>query len=303
MRQQTISFRVSDYDLSATLGCGQAFRWKQDGDAWIGIVGGHWVRLRAQDDLIHAETAAPVKNWDWLETYLQIGIDLDVVLASFPDDEPLRLAKISCRGLRLLRQDSWETLASFICSSTKQIVQIRQIIALLCENFGEQIETPAGHPAAFAFPSAQKIASLNERELRGCKMGFRAPNLLKTARKIADGEIHLERLCSFELAEARAELMSLPGVGRKIADCVLLFAYGFQTAFPIDVWVIKALREFYFRRRRVTAKKLIQFSETHFGPFAGYTQQYLFHYARTRTRNPSPGETPPSPHPMGRGTG
>ena len=284
MRQQTISFRVSDYDLSATLGCGQCFRWKQEGDAWVGIVGGHWVRLRAHDDLIQAETASPVKDWNWLETYLQIGIDLDAVLASFPDDEPLRLAKISCRGLRLLRQDPWETLASFICSSTKQIVQIQQIIVLLCERFGGRIETPPGFPAAFAFPSVEKIASLTERDLRDCKMGFRAPNLLKTARKIVDGEIHLERLRSFELADARAELTKLPGVGRKIADCVLLFAYGFQTAFPIDVWVIKVLREFYFRRRHVTTKKLIQFSETHFGPSAGYAQQYLFHYARTRER-------------------
>lgn len=282
MRPQIISFRVSDYDLSATLGCGQCFRWKQEGDAWIGIVGDHWVRLRARDNLIYAETAAPVKSWNWLETYLQIGIDLDAVLASFPNDEPLRLAKILCHGLRLLRQDPWETLASFICSSTKQIVQIRQIIALLCENFGDRIETPPGFPAAFAFPSPQKIASASERELRDCKMGFRAPNLLKTARKIADGEIHLERLRSLKVAGAREELMNLPGVGRKIADCVLLFAYGFQAAFPIDVWVIKVLREFYFHRRRVTARKLIEFSETHFGPYAGYAQQYLFHYARMR---------------------
>ena len=284
MRLQTISFRVSDYDLSATLDCGQCFRWKRDGDAWIGIVGGRWVRLRARDDLIHAETAAPVKDWGWLGNYLQLDVDLAAVLASFPDDEPLRLAKISCRGLRLLRQDPWETLASFICSSTKQIVQIQQIISLLCERFGGRIETPPGFPAAFAFPPVEKIAALTERELRDCKMGFRAPNLLKTARKIADGEIHLERLRSFGIAEARAELMKLPGVGRKIADCVLLFACGFQTAFPIDVWVMKALREFYFRRRHVTAKRLIEFSETHFGPNAGYAQQYLFHYARTRKK-------------------
>ncbi len=287
MRPQTISFRVSDYDLSTTLGCGQCFRWTQEGDAWIGIVGSHWVRLRARGNLIHAETAAPVKSWNWLETYLQVGIDLDAVLASFPDDESLRLAKISCHGLRLLRQDPWETLASFICSSTKQIVQIQQIIALLCERFGERIETPPGFPAAFAFPSVEKIASLTERDLRDCKMGFRAPNLLKTARKIAGCEIHLERLRSFELAEAREELMKLPGVGRKIADCVLLFAYGFQTAFPIDVWVMKVLREFYFRRRRVTSKKLVEFSETHFGAYAGYAQQYLFHYVRTAEKRKS----------------
>jgi N-glycosylase/DNA lyase len=288
---RSICFPVVDYNLSPTLASGQAFRWKQEADGWIGIVGQHWMRLRKQADFIEVETAAPVENWDWLKDYLQLGVDLDAVLASFPDDEPLRLAKISCRGLRLLRQDPWETLASFICSSTKQIVQIQQIISLLCESFGTRVETPPGYAAAFAFPSAMRIASCAENDLRGCKMGFRAPNLLKTARKITEGEINLEQLRTLELKEARAKLMDLPGVGRKIADCVLLFGYGFQAAFPIDVWVMKVLREFYFPRRRPSLKKLIHFSETHFGAYSGYAQQYLFHYVRTRDRQRSTPDT------------
>jgi N-glycosylase/DNA lyase len=115
-------------------------------------------------------------------------------------------------------------------------------------------------------------------------MGFRAPYLLGAARRVAGGKVDLSALRQLPVEHARDELMQLPGVGRKIAHCVLLFAYGFQTAFPVDVWVIKALRELYFRGRRVKIRKLQEFGETHFGRNAGYAQQYLFHYMRTRER-------------------
>jgi N-glycosylase/DNA lyase len=113
-------------------------------------------------------------------------------------------------------------------------------------------------------------------------MGFRAPHLLAAARQIAEGKLDLERPRFLPLAEARVELMKLRGVGGKIADCVLLFAYGFDAAFPVDVWVERALRRLYFPRRRMTAKQLRHFAATHFGPFSGYAQQYLFHYMRTK---------------------
>lgn len=113
-------------------------------------------------------------------------------------------------------------------------------------------------------------------------MGFRAPNLLGAARHIAEGKLNLERLRQLSYAEARAELMKLRGVGEKIADCVLLFAYGFDSAFPVDVWVERALQTLYFPRRRVKEKKLLAFAATHFGPHAGYAQQYLFHYMRMK---------------------
>jgi N-glycosylase/DNA lyase len=128
------------------------------------------------------------------------------------------------------------------------------------------------------------LARATESELRECKMGFRAPYLLGTARAIAQGEISLTRLRELPVEEVRNELMRLPGVGRKIADCVLLFAYGLQSSFPVDVWVAKALRQLYFPRRRVHVKRLHIFAANHFGPHAGYAQQYLFHYMRTKHR-------------------
>jgi N-glycosylase/DNA lyase len=281
-------FPVRDYDLGATLASGQAFRWNQVDGGWNGVLHNRWVRLRADEFSITAEAAQPVSDWSWLANYLQIELDLGVLVASFPDDEPIRAAVNACRGLRLLRQDPWECLASFILSSTKQIVQIRQIVSVLCERFGEPIPTAAQYAPAFAFPSPARLARASEAELRACKMGFRAPYLLETARNVTEAKIDLERLRELPVEIAREELVKMPGVGRKIADCVLLFAYGFQSAFPVDVWVIKALQKLYFPRRRASAKRLRHFSETHFGPNAGYAQQYLFHYMRTKHGKLSP---------------
>jgi N-glycosylase/DNA lyase len=278
----SVTFSIRDYDLGATLESGQAFRWKCIDAGWNGILSNRWVRLRADEFSITAEAAEPVSDWNWLTHYLQIDLDLGTVVATFPDDEPIRAAVTACRGLRLLRQDPWECLASFILSSTKQIVQIRQIVSLLCERFGEPLSAAPQYAPAFGFPSPARLARATEAELRACKMGFRAPYLLETARAVAEGRIDLERLRQLPVEIARDELTNLHGVGRKIADCVLLFAYGFQSAFPVDVWVIKALQKLYFPRRRASAKRLRHFSETHFGPNAGYAQQYLFHYMRTK---------------------
>ena len=278
----TAVFPVRDYDLAGTLESGQAFRWNRMDGGWNGVIQNHWVRLRADEFSITAEAAQPVADWTWLRNYLQTDLDLGAVAASFPDDEPIRAAVTACRGLRLLRQDPWECLASFILSSTKQIVQIRQIVAVLCERFGEPLPAAPQYAPAFGFPSPARLARATEAELRACKMGFRAPYLLKTARAVTEGTIDLEKLRELPVEIAREELVKLPGVGRKIADCVLLFAYGFQTAFPVDVWVIKALQKLYFPHRRASPKRLRHFSETHFGPNAGYAQQYLFHYMRTK---------------------
>jgi N-glycosylase/DNA lyase len=276
------TFLVRNYDLASTLNSGQAFRWRQAGAAWTGVIGSRWVNLHADSTSITARTAEPVGDWQWVTDYLQLELDFEQVVQSFPDDEPMRAAVAACRGLRLLRQDPWECLASFILSSTKQIVQIRQIVAALCDCFGEPLATPPGEPAARSFPSPARLATVSEPDLRACKMGFRAPNLLATSKLIAAGQFNLEELCELPVETARSRLLELPGVGRKIADCVLLFAYGFQSAFPVDVWVMKALRQLYFPHRRVKLDRLHRFAATHFGANAGYAQQYLFHYMRTK---------------------
>ena len=274
-------FAVENYDLAATLASGQAFRWRSGPGGWTGVADGRWVRLRAAAGRITVETAAPAGDWQWLRHYLQLDVSLPEILAAFPRDDPaLQAAVRACAGLRLLRQEPWECLASFICSSSKQIAQIQQIIALLSRRFGQPLPVPAGEEPTYSFPGFARLAEVSESDLRGCKLGFRAPYLRGTAQKLAAGEVDLGRLHGLSLDEARAELLQLPGVGVKIADCVLLFAYGFAEAFPVDVWILRALRRHYFPRRSVSPARLRRFIRAHFGPRAGYAQQYLFHYMR-----------------------
>jgi N-glycosylase/DNA lyase len=284
MNLHQTSFRIEDYDLDATLSSGQAFRWKHVNGWWEGVIAGHWVRLRAEGNTLRAETSTVVTDWNWLRHYLQLEVNLRAIVETFPKDEPMEASLQSCHGLRLLRQEPWECLASFICSSTKQIVQIQQIMTTLCKTFGESVPVPEGHAPAYSFPSAQRLATVSETDLRACKMGFRAPYVLKTARAIVNGEVDLESLHKMNLPKAREELLKFSGVGVKIADCVLLFAYGFDQAFPVDVWIMKAVQQLYFPKRRASIKRLRKFTETHFGPHAGYAQQYLFHYMRVKKR-------------------
>lgn len=286
-----VSFSVPFYDLGQTLSSGQAFRWEPLEEGWEGVVQDRWVRLTSKPGGIAAETMSAPASWIWLTDYLQLNVDLTAVIRQFPDDEPMRLAVQSCRGLRLLRQDPWECLASFILSSTKQIVQIQQIVRTLCERFGQSVAVPPGRRPAYSFPSAETLAQVPESELRECKMGFRAPHLRAAAMAVAGRTLDLNALRIRRWEEAKNELTKLRGVGPKIANCVLLFAYGFQDAFPVDVWVSRALKDLYFPNKRKHPKQLERFAQTHFGPFAGYAQQYLFHYVRMRKRatsNPLP---------------
>jgi N-glycosylase/DNA lyase len=311
-----------DYHLAATLDSGQSFAWTHVGDAWEGVIQQRWVRLQQVPGgieatvtwpeptvaygraclppsanahrhpcLVHtpepptrAGPAPPSADWSALTDYLQTEVELPAILATFPPDPPLLEAARCCGGLRILRQDPWECLASFLLSATKQIVQIRQVVAALCRQFGSPVSVPPGHPPAFAFPPAQAIANTTEPDLRQCRMGFRARHLHEAARRIVRGDLDLLALRTLPLEQARAQLLKLPGIGPKIADCVLLFSGDQPRAFPIDVWVARALRHYYFAGRRVPAEDLRRFAATHFGPWAGHAQQFLFHYARQHVR-------------------
>ncbi len=283
----TAFFPLRDYDLAATLDSGQAFRWQLVNGGWEGVIHGRWVRLTVHGARLQARAATAVHDWHWLEDYLDLHAELAPILDTFPGDGPMQSAVAACRGLRLLRQEPWECLASFILSSTKQIIQIRQCVRLLSERWGEAVPVPEEAAPAFSFPAPARLAAASERELRDCKLGFRARYLSAAARALVEGRLDLEALRRQPTPQAREELTRIPGVGPKIANCVLLFAYGRQDAFPVDVWVLRALRELYFPRRRPQPRAVLRFTETHFGPFAGYAQQYLFHYIRKHRPRPA----------------
>jgi N-glycosylase/DNA lyase len=279
-----------DFDLAMTLDSGQVFHWEKIGDGFVGAIADYAVYVEQDGDVLKAkmEGGAPATPGsrgfappvaELVKHYFALDHPLAAICASFPNDPAMSAARPFCRGLRIVRQPKWECLATFICSSMKQVAHIRQISKALRERFG--VPRNIDRHVAHAFPSARRLAQSSERELRKCGLGYRAKNLLATARLVGSGEADLDAWSALSDADFRARLCSLPGVGPKIANCVMLFAYERLRAFPIDVWIKRVLREKYFpRKQATTAQELREFSETYFGEHGGYAQQYLFHYAR-----------------------
>jgi N-glycosylase/DNA lyase len=270
---------VSDFDLEKTLNCGQVFHWERSGAGFVGAIGekAAYVEQRG-DGLRFTGVSAKI-----IANYFSLDHPLADICRSFPSDPAMTAARDFCRGLRIIRQPRWECLATFICSSMKQVAHIRQISLALRKRFGTG-KVITGTEVC-PFPSAARLARTSERELRECALGYRAKNLLATARLVASGDADLEAWSKLPDDELRARLCELPGVGAKVANCVMLFAYERLRAFPVDVWIERVLRQQYFpRRRKVTAQQLREFCDRYFGDHGGYAQQYLFHHARTGTR-------------------
>ncbi len=266
---------ATDFDLDLTLTCGQVFHWQREDRCWLGMIGGTLVHAEQRGDELHVTPGAE----EIAHRYFALDHPLSEIRASFPADPAMIAAADFCRGMRLVRQPEWECLATFITSSMKQVAHIAQMSRAIRERFGNP--RPHGIPGHFAYPSPEIIAAASEADLRACSLGYRAKNLIAAARMIANGEVDLSAIRALDDEAARTELCRLPGVGVKVANCALLFGFERLRAFPIDVWIERVLRELYFKRKRnVTPARLRDFAATHFGPFGGYAQQYLFHHAR-----------------------
>ncbi len=264
-----------DFDLAQTLDCGQVFHWRREGAGWVGAVGDHGFYVEQQD----ARLLVPDGLEEIAARYFALDHPLVEICASFPEDPAMAAARDFCRGLRIIRQPAWECVATFITSSMKQVAHIAQISHTLRRRFGQRIDGTV--PELFAYPTPEALAALREEDLRACALGFRAKTLLGAARMIAEGQVDLAAVAQLDDATARAELCRLPGVGEKVANCALLFGFERLRAFPIDVWIERVLKQIYFpRKRRLTTRKLREFSASYFGDYGGYAQQYLFHYAR-----------------------
>ena len=280
--------RAPDFDLEKTLNSGQVFHWQNVGDGFVGAIGdlpvyveqhGNGLTVRDGEAARSPRRSLP----GIVARYFALDHPLAEICDSFPKDPVMNAARNFCHGLRIIRQPKWECLATFICSSMKQVAHIRQISLALRKRFGKQRRI--GDQLVYTFVSPQRLAHASEKELLECKLGYRAKTLRATARLVSSGQADLEAWSALSDAELRKQLCALPGVGPKIANCVMLFAYERLRAFPIDVWIERVLRQHYFSRRtKMSAQRLRQFSETYFGEHGGYAQQYLFHQARSGGR-------------------
>jgi N-glycosylase/DNA lyase len=291
-----------NFDLAMTLDSGQVFHWEKIDNGFLGAIGDQPIYLEQRGEVLHAKVASASLRAGALyepeasrcvgepgqdahaarqliRNYFALDHPLAEICASFPDDPVMNAARSYCRGLRIIRQPRWECLATFITSSMKQVAHIRQISKALRQRFGS--EDKITNYVTHTFPSARRIAQSSEKRLRECALGYRAKNLLATAQLVSSGQVHLESWAALSDVDLRIRLCALPGVGAKVANCVMLFAYERPRAFPIDVWIERILKRQYFpTKRKMTAGQLRRFSETYFGDHGGYAQQYLFHHAR-----------------------
>jgi N-glycosylase/DNA lyase len=289
-----VPIQAPDFDLARTLDSGQVFHWEKMGEGFVGMIGDEpfYVEQRGEALYVDMEGGAPATPrmarsgsrelappfLGLVSHYFALDHPLPEICASFPNDHIMNAARDFCAGLRIIRQPKWECLATFICSSMKQVAHIRQISKALRQRFGTAYEI--GGRVLHSFPSPARLAESSERELQKCALGYRAQNLLATARRIASETSDLQSWAALPDDALREKLCELPGVGPKIANCVMLFAYERLRAFPIDVWIERVLREKY-GKRRWSATRLRAFSENYFGEYGGYAQQYLFHHVRT----------------------
>lgn len=269
---------ASEFDLPKTLASGQIFHAMPLETGWQVLVDRVALNVSQQGSLLLVEKGKE----ELAKTYFSLDHLLPEIYAAFPSDAFSQAALAACRGLRVMRQPHWECLATFITSPMKQVAHIRQISLILRERYGVKVKGSLIN----AYPTPAAMAALDESDLRDCRLGFRAKSLLRAARMVADGAIDLAAITPLPTEEARKQLCTIPGVGRKVANCVLLFAYERLDAVPVDVWIGRILLA--MRKRKGSNLDLEKFSKRRFGLYAGYVQQYLFHHARTTRTLPTP---------------
>lgn len=254
------------FHLTYSLDSGQVFRWRKNGNVWEGIVDGVFVRV-SQDGYIHCTC-----DEEFLYRYFRLDDDLERILSTIDKDPHIHRAINALYGMRLIRQDPWECLISFICSSFNNVPRIKMIIENLCREFGTKFQH------GYAFPSPEVLARASLKHLRRCGLGYRDTYVIETAQQVVSG-FNLQKLRELPYGEAKDMLMELPGVGHKVADCVLLFSLDKMEAFPCDVNIQKCIHEVYGPYTSVRA-----FGQDYFGTYAGYANHYLFYYHRLYRR-------------------
>ncbi|MCW4007438.1 MAG: 8-oxoguanine DNA glycosylase [Candidatus Bathyarchaeota archaeon] len=277
------------FNLDATLCCGQVFRWEKVRGWWYGVTGDRAFKIRQIGDMLEFTNASE----QFIKRYFGLGDDLPKISAEIGKDDYIRAALREFWGMRIIRQDPWECLISYICATYKSIPAIKRMLLNLSRKFGEK--TTLDGMEFFTFPTPETLASARVQQLAECGLGYRARFVLETSKQIFEGRFMLESLRQLPYEQAKKQLCTLPGVGPKVADCVLLFSLDKLEAFPVDRWIARVIVNHYGHMLpRELAKKLLgkeclssaeymrlnAFGREYFGQYAGYAQEYLYHYER-----------------------
>ncbi len=255
---------LKNFDLSQTLDCGQCFRWKNLDGKYKGVAFGKDLTVYQKSSVVVFENISLEDFESVWSDYFDLNTDYEKIAESFLGINPVMNKSVrECSGVRILSQEPWEALCSFIISQNNNIPRIKKIISALCTSFGDNIG------GEYSFPSPDALAKLSEKDLAPIRAGFRARYIIDAAKKVSSGIINFENLNDMSNEEAKNVLMQINGVGPKVADCMLLYGLHRLSAFPMDVWM-----------KRVTEKFFPRKTPDFFGAYAGVAQQYLYHYSR-----------------------
>ena len=273
---------IRDFDLGQTMECGQCFHFNKLGEDEYGLVAsGRFLHAKQEgSDLCLFDTTTDEAESFWIK-YFDLERDYSQIKSMLlKEDEKLSEAIETMWGVRILNQEFFETLISFIISQNKQIPHIKQIVATISRLYGNYL-AKAGSFEFYSFPTPEQMKNVTVEDLKECKTGFRAPYIKDAIDHVLAGKMNEDDLRPMPVMQCNQQLMSIKGVGVKVANCVSLFGLGHREAFPVDVWIKRIVETLYFDGIDTPAERIGEFGTSRFGEFGGYAQQYLFYYGKT----------------------
>ncbi len=275
----------NNFDLEETLTCGQTFCWHRTEGKLYETGKNQFYTFRKEkpiiltekEDHVKAETELPIEE---VKKALGLNHDLESIFQTFPKDPHIKKAKEELWGLRIVQDEPFPCLISYLCSPQMRIPRIKQMHNKICRNFGEQVKYK--NQTFLKFPTIEQLSKASEEELRELGVGYRAKYIVESTKMLAEGEVDLEKISQTNYSHAKEEIKQLYGVGDKVADCVLLFSMNFLEAYPVDTWAEKVIKEHYPQLHSENNEILLKNLRNHFGSYSGYAQEYLFHAARQK---------------------
>lgn len=279
----TYKIPAKEFDLETTLTCGQTFNWHRiDGNLYedgkthfYTFKKGELVEIEKKNDELICQTKL---EYGQVENLLGLKHDIESIFEEFPKDENLEKAQEALWGLRILQDEFFPCLISYLCSPQMRIERIKEMRDEIAKKYGGQIERNGR--TYYRFPTLEELSKATEDELRNIGVGYRAKYIVETVKIMQDDFPSEKELKEMTYSEAKEELLKLYGVGEKVADCVLLFSLGFLEAYPVDTWADKVLKKHYEDLHSDDYEELSQNMRNYFGEYSGYAQEYLFHAAR-----------------------
>ena len=274
-----LKIKVDCFNLKYTLECGQCFRWKNNNDYYVGVIKDRVIKIRQDRDYIYVRSNEQKDLEKVVKEYFELEKDYSSIekrIASL--DDYVKKALKNTSGMRHLKQDFFETIISYIISANNNIPRISKSVNEISKRYGKKIEFD--DEEYYLFPTPEQLKDVTIDDYRACGVGFRDKYIYNTVKRINNKEIDLVKMQDMDTSSLRKELLSLMGIGPKVADCILLFSCGRQEVFPIDVWVERVMKKLYFNDENISKKEILKYASDNFGNDAGIVQQHLFYNIR-----------------------